>query len=122
MRPALRRLVSSETGPPGTAEHHFTLDAHEQSTRAWHVTGRGELDAGTAPLLSGRVDELIEASATFVVLDLAGVSFVDSSGLRAIIASGQHLEAKDGRLVIDGMSPAVERLLEVTNLLESYRR
>jgi anti-anti-sigma factor len=114
--------VSGVTGADSESHPQLDLDVREQSGRAWHVTGRGELDAATAPLLANRVDELIAAGTTFVVLDLSEVSFVDSSGLRAIIESGRHLEARDGRLVIDGMSPAVERILEVTSLLEAYRR
>jgi anti-sigma B factor antagonist len=98
------------------------LTVAETSGHAWHVHGRGELDVASADQLSDRIEELVGRGATLVVLDLTDVSFVDSNGLRAIVGSGRLLEKHDGRLIIEGMSPAAQRLLEVTGLIESYRR
>ena len=56
------------------------------------------------------------------LLTLGGrVEFLDSYGLRAIIAVGNSLSALGRRLPIDGMSGAVRRVLEISGVLERYR-
>ena len=53
-----------------------------------------------------------------LVLDLADVDFIDSSGLRIIVNAHSELEAAGRRLVLTHTSPAVARLLEITGLHE----
>jgi anti-sigma B factor antagonist len=55
------------------------------------------------------------------VLDASGIDFVDSSGLRVIINCGNKLSAAGGRLLIEGMSGAVQRTLEISGLIDRYR-
>jgi len=53
-----------------------------------------------------------------LVLDLADVDFIDSSGLRIIVNAHSQMEAAGRRLVLTHTSPAVARLLEITGLHE----
>jgi anti-sigma B factor antagonist len=99
----------------------FDADATQQESGAWRVVARGELDVASADQLARTLDPLIESGATLVALDLADVTFLDSSGLRTIVRAATALEDHDGRLVVDGASPAVARVLEVTGLLERLR-
>ena len=47
----------------------------------------GELDMATSPQLAGALDELAQSGPTTIVLDLRGVSFLDSTGLKAIFGA-----------------------------------
>jgi anti-anti-sigma factor len=82
---------------------------------------RGDLDLDTSAQLDRELTKLCERGATWVTLDASDITFVDSSGLRTIVRAGNALQARGGRLLIEGMSPAMQRLLEVSGLLESYR-
>ena len=99
----------------------ITLADAEAGHTGRHITVVGELDLSTSNALIDQVSALVDGGATLVVLDLSGASFIDSSGLRALIGLGQLLESTGGRLVIDGMSPAAQKLLEITGLLEQFR-
>ena len=77
------------------------------------VVVRGELDAFTAPNLLAGIDQ---ADGDPVELDLAGVSFIDSSGLASVIAGHQRLDQQDRRLVIVERSDIVQRLLELSGV------
>jgi anti-sigma B factor antagonist len=72
----------------------------------------GEIDSYTAPELSERLagDPPIE------VLDLAGVTFIDSSGLRVLVEVHQQRVAAGSRLQLRSPSAAVQRLLEISGL------
>jgi anti-sigma B factor antagonist len=88
---------------------------------AFRLVARGDIDATTAPHLAESLDALVEQGATLVVLDAADVEFLDSSGLRVITLAGNQLTARGGRLLIEGMSATVQRILEISGLLDHYR-
>ena len=90
--------------------------------RAFRVTARGEIDIATVARLHDLLTGLIDRGAHLVVLDTEGVQFLDSSGLRVLILAGNRLADAGGRLLIEGMSGAVQRVLEITGLIDQYRR
>lgn len=79
---------------------------------------RGDLDAQTAPLLDGAAAEVAAAGTEEIVLDLSEVDFVDSSGLRSILAARRTAGA-DG-LVLRSPSRAVAAILELTGLAGQF--
>ena len=87
----------------------------------WRVTVSGEIDMATAPSLASQLDSLTSEPGVSVVVDLTGVSFMDSSGLRTVVRSATAAEDSGGSLVINGVSGSVARLLEVTGLTERLR-
>lgn len=72
----------------------------------------GEIDAHTAPTLA----ESLAGSGAGVRLDMSGVQFVDSSGLRVLIEAHQRAEESGGQLTIANPSDAVRRLLEISGV------
>ena len=78
----------------------------------------GELDPHTAPLLEHEIADGLaeEVSPKRVVLDVAQLGFMDSSGLRVIIRAHQELEARGASLVLRSPSETVLRLLDITDL------
>lgn len=68
------------------------------------VLPRGELDMATAPQLDAQLLELAEAGFEHVVLDLQGLSFLDSSGINLLVTwhrrattGGWRFEITEGR-------------------------
>jgi anti-sigma B factor antagonist len=76
----------------------------------------GEIDAHTAPAVAAA---LAASDHDPLVLDLAAVEFVDSSGLRVLLEAHQVLEAEGRSLVLSRPSTAVQRLLDVAGV-EGY--
>jgi len=74
----------------------------------------GELDLATTPRLAEAIDELRDSGFDHVVLDLRGVTFVDSTGLRLILS----LAASPLTLELIPGPPAVQRIFETTRTLE----
>ncbi len=67
-------------------------------------TGRlalvGEIDLSTSHLLVDAIDAAIESGATTVVLDFGEVTFVNSTGLGAMVAATKRLRQLGGDLVL----------------------
>jgi len=76
----------------------------------------GELDLYSSPDLERRLEELAAANVGRVVLDLAGVSFIDSTGLSVIISAVKRIRTIGGDLVLRSPSPNTVKLLEITGL------
>jgi anti-sigma B factor antagonist len=78
----------------------------------------GEVDSDTAPALSAAVlDHVDQAAGGPCVLDLTGVTFLDSAGLTALLTATMHSEARQRALpiVVDANRPVI-RPIEVTGL------
>lgn len=77
----------------------------------------GEIDAHTAPSLGEALDG---TDSTSVTLDMSGVSFMDSSGLRVIITATERLRERGGDLVLAKPTSTVRRLVDVAGLSEHF--
>ena len=54
------------------------------------------------------------------MLDFAQLSFIDSTGLAVLVQARQRPLAKHGRLVVRAVPDRVRRVLEITDLLETF--
>ena len=75
---------------------------------------RGELDLATAPLLSREIKSVDLGATATVVLDLQGLEFMDSTGLRTILSAQEYLRERGGGFAVTRGSSQVQRLLSVT--------
>ncbi|HYY33753.1 MAG TPA: STAS domain-containing protein [Gaiellaceae bacterium] len=76
----------------------------------------GEIDLYTCPELKQELLRVIEEGATLVVIDLAGTTFIDSTGLGVLIRGVERLRMKDGRLAVVCADPNLIKIFEVTGL------
>jgi anti-sigma B factor antagonist len=79
----------------------------------------GELDVASSQGLSDDLAELIEGGTTDLVIDLAKLAFIDSTGLSAILRANRRLER--GHLVLREPSPMVRQVLEISGLTGALR-
>jgi anti-anti-sigma factor len=72
----------------------------------------GRLDAAGADAIGLKLTAGIVAEGKPAILDLSGVSFVASMGLRLLISCAKGLKLKGGTLVLFGAQPDVQEVLE----------
>jgi anti-sigma B factor antagonist len=77
----------------------------------------GELDLHTATALSEHLASLTTQVVEAVVVDVSQLTFLDSSGLRALLSARDELQAVGATLTLQGVGGAVERVLGATGLL-----
>jgi anti-sigma B factor antagonist len=77
------------------------------------VVLHGEIDISAAPCIQDILAAVV-ADGWNVDVDLRGVSFLDSSGLHALLAAQHAANDKGLQLGIVGMAPCVERVLHLT--------
>ena len=85
--------------------------------RAWvRMCLEGELDLSTAATFHDAVFELMADGWTSIVVDLTGVSFMDSSGLRATFELDTEATQRGVALRLTGATDQVQRLFAMTGL------
>ncbi|MEK8104185.1 STAS domain-containing protein [Micromonospora sp. M12] len=77
---------------------------------------RGELDMATSPQLREGLQQLVDAGDRQVVVDLAGVGFMDSSALGALVVTFKAMREVGGRLCLAAVQPAVRSVLGITSV------
>lgn len=93
---------------------------HSRDNDKARIAASGELDIYSAPKLSDVIDAYVDAGATEVVLDLSGITFLDSTGLSAFLAAHQRLESQGGKLVLEGPGAQITRMFDLTGLTEHF--
>lgn len=80
----------------------------------------GEIDAFSAPTLRERLEAEINAGHTHLVVDLEDVSFMDSSGLSALIGGLAAARSRNGSLSLAGPGERILRVLTITGLTDVF--
>jgi len=78
----------------------------------------GEIDVAAAPAVRERFAEALERRPQAVVVDMADVTFADSSALRELLRADATMRAAGTRFMPAALPPVVERPLELTRALE----
>jgi anti-anti-sigma factor len=81
---------------------------------------RGDLDMVSAAQLRDAISIFSDGRDGPVVLDVADVSFIDSSGINALVGARQGLVATGRGLELHGMSPSVRRVLELSGVIGHF--
>ncbi len=77
------------------------------------------VDASKAPELKEYFHSLIERGQTLLCIDLSEVSFIDSSGLGALVSVLKKV-GQNGRIGLWGLSKEVKALFELTQLYKIF--
>lgn len=89
-----------------------------EGDNAMHVSLSGDLDLSTAKQAEQAIEDAERAGRDMVVVDLRGLSFMDSTGLRVIVSADKRAGRSNRRLVIVQGPAAVRRVFEITRLGE----
>jgi anti-anti-sigma factor len=100
--------------------------AQRLETRATTVGGAnaiaiaGEIDMETAPQLAEEVELAVWSTVGAFVLDLTGLTFLDSSGLHALLRARAYLAREDRSLVLICPPGAARRVLDLASVLDTF--
>lgn len=76
----------------------------------------GEIDYSRSPKLLETLDGLVQKRPPRLVIDLARVGHMDSSGLGTLVKVFQQVNTYQGKMALVGMNDRVRNLLEITRL------
>jgi anti-anti-sigma factor len=89
----------------------------EQGDGLVRVVLKGEFDLSVVPSVEDEIHR-VEESAPLMVIDLSGLQFMDSSGLRTLVTADDRARRDGRRVVLVQGPPPVHRVFEITQLTE----
>lgn len=108
--------MGKRIGTPATADLQMTVEVEPDRTAVRLV---GEIDAATSVRLRAWLGERVDEDHDMVV-DLSGVTFVDSSGLGVLVGALRRVQDVGHTLVLRAPTTSLKRVLEVTGLASAF--
>lgn len=87
---------------------------HEDNIPVLDVTG--EIDIYTTPQFKEAVSAAIDQNKPAIVINMANVTYMDSSGFGTLLSATKRLRPLDGALYLSGCNEAIQRMLQITRL------
>jgi anti-sigma B factor antagonist len=81
----------------------------------------GEIDLHVSPNVAESLHAIIQKKPRRLVVDLAHVSYIDSSGLAVLIEGMQNVEAYGGRFALAGLGQDVRIIFEIAKLDQVFQ-
>jgi anti-anti-sigma factor len=79
----------------------------------------GELDIGTVGRVEQALADAESGDAAIILLDLSGLRFMDSTGVRLALAAAARARADSNRLRLVRGAPAVQRVFELSGVADT---
>ncbi|MEV5169968.1 STAS domain-containing protein [Streptomyces flaveolus] len=114
------------TDPPAPDRRQATpvdVQVRTSAPRHLQVTVTGHLDLHTAHRLADTLQPLLGQDGHTVLVDLSGVTFLDSTGLTCLITAYRTARSTGVRFALIAPSPQVQKMLQLTGVdqvLDSY--
>ena len=111
----MRPMPGPDRRSPARKRRQLLINTRRHWDLATDIALLGELDLASADELDGVIRDAEETDVGWIVVDLSGVSFIDSTGLSVLLKAKRR---SDGRLrYIPSCHDSVTRLLQLTGTL-----
>ena len=98
-----------------TRAAEFSIETRCDGDR--HVVSlTGEINLRSSPALHASLLEIIKGSPNRIILDLSGVSYMDSSGIGTLVEIKRRVDRNKGSLILAALQPRVRGLFQITKL------
>ncbi|GEM_PF-250246 len=82
------------------------------------VSLNGRMDALTAPEFEAQMSHIIDAGDRRLVIDMHGLGYISSAGVRSILVVAKKLQAEGGKLALARLTDMVREVLELTGFIK----
>jgi anti-sigma B factor antagonist len=81
----------------------------------------GDIDLHVSPAVTASLNAMIEKKPELIVIDLSRATYIDSSGMAALILAMQEVEAYGGKFILTGLSQTIRSIFEISRLDGIFR-
>lgn len=81
---------------------------------------KGRMDAVTAPDFDTWLGDRMQAGENRLVLDMAGLDYISSAGLRSLLSAAKKLKAVGGKIILCGLSGTVAEVFSMSGFMAIF--
>lgn len=94
---------------------------YSKESSATVVKVKGRMDAITSPSFEKKMNELIDGGETRFVVEMAGLDYISSAGLRGILAAAKLLKGKGGEIRFANVGGTVKEVFDISGFGTIFR-
>ncbi len=80
----------------------------------------GDIDGKSAPQIQERITPLVQPGCK-IILDLSGVAYMSSAGLRVILSTHRQTVSKQAQLALVGVAPDIQETMAATGFIDFFK-
>jgi anti-sigma B factor antagonist len=81
----------------------------------------GDIDLHVSPVVTEALNAMIRKKPEWIVIDLSRVTYIDSSGVAALILAMQDVEAYGGKFFLSGLQETLRLIFETSRLDRTFQ-
>ncbi|RJR35548.1 MAG: anti-sigma factor antagonist [Desulfobacteraceae bacterium] len=97
------------------------VSVKQKALNAWVVSLDGSLNSDTAATFGERIRPILATPSFTLVLDMEGLSYISSAGVREVLKAQKAQKGGQGRLVFMHLQPQIRKVFEIVDALPSMR-
>ncbi|HOT03937.1 MAG TPA: STAS domain-containing protein [Methanolinea sp.] len=74
---------------------------------------KGRMDATTSPDAEAHINRLIDGGDRQLVVDLSGLEYISSAGLRVLLSGLKRLKSSGGMLKLTALAPEIQKVFDI---------
>jgi anti-anti-sigma factor len=113
-------MWSKGTHPGSSGDDDISIERRDAGGGTVVLVIKGDLDLASAPSLKWAMTDEVRAGAKQLVLDLAGVAFMDSTAIGVLVGIRRLLPDREA-VALASPTPEVRKTLEITGLESTFR-
>jgi len=95
----------------------LTINQKQVSDETLSLELQGSLDSDTAPELDRVLTDALKPTTRVVALNMAGVTFISSAGLRVVFKTLKLMKSRGGQVSVTQMSKGVRKVFEIVKVM-----
>lgn len=84
------------------------------------VAPNGRIDSATSSTFDRHLTSVIDRGDVNLVIDLAGLEYISSTGLSAFLSAAKKVRATGGRMALSGMNSRIRLVFEMSGFLRLF--
>jgi anti-anti-sigma factor len=91
------------------------MDISTEKEKNYAIVGvKGKIDAVTSPEFEKSLSDLINQGDKILLMDLTGLEYISSAGLRSILSTAKKLKTVDGQMIFFGLQGSVKDVFRIS--------
>jgi len=84
------------------------------------VVPNGRIDSNTSPEFGRHMNAVIDRGDVNIVVDMAGLEYISSTGLSVFLSSAKKIKAAGGRMALSGLNSRIRLAFEMSGFLRLF--
>ncbi|MFH1045693.1 MAG: STAS domain-containing protein [Candidatus Omnitrophota bacterium] len=93
------------------------IRVEKKANYAYTVVLEGSIDVDTQEQLEEELKEIINENTRAIILDMAGVDYISSIGIRVVFWAKKELHKKNASFAMTNLQPQIKKVFEIMRIL-----